>query len=429
MKLLPKMTSAAKWLTILAIVPAFLGACGVQTAAEQKGFSATAGAKNIAVIMTGSHEQHIPKNAGMIREVMSEQAYNFQIMEQQRVTAAQAIQLTANAAAQVDDNGTLLWYFSSHGATNGTLQTFGGMLSFDKVAAAIKTARNGRPLKRLVVIVQACYSGQIVNGSLAVGRTDYPLGATGLGLMAKDTTAGLEQDLRDDANLAAYTNQLLGINNGTRSESAPLVATNPATGKLAEQLLVMSAAARNEPSMYSGDGSHFTKALYTTFKQMRSTPQITMQQFLARVQQNVSSSRPQFRAVPEALVLSEPLYTSMGSGSAVASTTNNVAATTSVQNLALMVKGSGTATQIYVSAQPGTSKILVCEGTIAVCSQPAAQRAEIPSFGNTSTGNRTMFASNWTFKANTTYSVLAVDTAGKVLTSRSVQFKPRQLQQ
>jgi len=276
----------------------FLTGCDyyLSQSAVQKGFAASGGSKNVAVLMSGSGEQHIPKNIAMIRDVMSDPqvGYNFTIIERQKVTAEQAVQTTAEAAKQVGDGGTLLWYFSSHGAPNGSLTTYSRMLKLKQITDAIKSARGGVPLKRLVMIVQACYSGQIVNGSAKVGNSSYSAAA-------------------DDASSIPdqFMNELLANSSGSGGQRPLAYASNDYT-QIAEQILVLSAASRSEMSMYSGDGSHFTKALHKTFKSFGNAPTTNMKTFLEAVQKNVRSSRPQYRAEPEDVILQEPLNKALG---------------------------------------------------------------------------------------------------------------------
>ncbi len=264
--------------------------------AAQKGFAASGSSKNVAVLMSGSGEQHIPKNIAMIRDVMADPqaGYNFRIVERQKVTAEQAVQTTAEAAKEVGEGGTLLWYFSSHGAPNGSLQTYSRMLKLKQITDAIKSARAGVPLKRLVVIVQACYSGQIVNGSAKIDNSSY-------------------SPMNDDGRF--MPDQFMGELMGDQDPNGP---SNPSTyrgkdyAQIADQILVLSASSKSEMSQYSGDGSHFTKALHKTFKGFATAPSTNMKIFLETVQKNVRSSRPQYRAEPEDVILQEPMHKALG---------------------------------------------------------------------------------------------------------------------
>jgi hypothetical protein len=219
--------------------------------------------------------------------------YNFTIVERQRVTAEQAVQTTAEAAKEVGEGGTLLWYFSSHGAPNGSLQTYSKMLKLKQITDAIKSARGGVPLKRLVVIVQACYSGQVVNGSAKIDNSSY--------------SSTIDDDFMPDQ----FMGELV------EDQSAAVIQKPMSYGgkdyaQIAEQILVLSAASKSEMSMYSGDGSHFTKALHKTFKSFASAPATNMKTFLESVQKNVRSSRPQYRAEPEDVILQETLHKTLG---------------------------------------------------------------------------------------------------------------------
>lgn len=307
-----------------------------------KGFSASSGSKNVAVLMSGSHEQHIPKNVRMIREVMSDPngGYNFEIIERQKVTNEQAVQATMEAAKKVGPGGTLLWYFSSHGAPNGALRTFSRQLKLKQITEGIQQARGGVPLKRLVVIVQACFSGQIVNGSAAVQ-------ISGTNLVSDDRPLSTDQ----------YMKQLFGHGEDFYFGNTSLEPA-PKYGQLAEQLIVMSASAKGQYSMYSGDGSHFTKALYKTFKSYGTAHGTTMRTFLNAVQKNTRSSTPQFRAEPES-VLDEPLH--------------NPAGGTAPPSIFLKLGNTNSGSSaLFAAAKTSVDSLMYCLGELTLCSDYSA---------------------------------------------------------
>jgi hypothetical protein len=104
-------------------------------------------------------------------------------------TSDQVIRETANIARQMletdmqawknlQPGGTLFFYMTSHGAPDGSTSTQGGSFQFSQVAAAIREARGGHPLERLVVMYDTCFSGQNITGNRAISQNT---GSTGGG--------------------------------------------------------------------------------------------------------------------------------------------------------------------------------------------------------------------------------------------------------
>jgi len=406
-----------------------LSACGrPDVLSNDKGLSANANAKNVALLMSGSTESHIPKNIGLIKEVFSDQAagYNFRIMEQQRVTDTQAVQFTKQAAAEVDAEGTLAIYFTSHGATDGSVQTFGKMLRFDRLANAIKEVRT-TPLKRLVVIMQACYSGQNVNGTAAIGRDQQPFALASVdnssigGFITNPFAAySKNQEVEDAAQLRSFTDQI----NSTNTRSAFSLAPGQ---PWFQQLLVMSASRAGEQSKYTpGVASHFTQAISKVFKKERANTQLTMFNFLNMVQKSFGSSTPQFRAIPEAQIMSEPVYQTMGQGTYTPNT-NPVpnANPNAVQNIAIMVETTPGGPQLTVSAVTGMTNVSICEGDNKQCAAPTALKQSMPTYGTAANGSRKFFQQIVPLKNGTPYTFFGMDANGQLITQRTVMFKAK----
>jgi hypothetical protein len=75
-------------------------------------------------------------------------------------TARQVIDLVKVSSK---DSDSLFFYFSGHG-NDGVLLADDRTFTFREVADAIKTARENKPLKRLVVMLDSCLSGSFVDG-------------------------------------------------------------------------------------------------------------------------------------------------------------------------------------------------------------------------------------------------------------------------
>lgn len=83
-----------------------------------------------------------------------------EVVKDNQATTADIFSSTAEAASDAD---TLLWYFSGHGNT-GIMLAEDRSFTFSEVANAVIAARKSRPLERLVVMIDSCYSGSFVDG-------------------------------------------------------------------------------------------------------------------------------------------------------------------------------------------------------------------------------------------------------------------------
>lgn len=186
--------------------------------------------------------------------------------------------ILADTAREVKNVDSLIWYYSGHGA-GGALDTGTGFLSFSEVASVIKKARNNAPLKRLLVFVDACESGHIVNG-------DVPI-ITEKRWIQETFFEPLQQE-RD--------------------------------GKLYKQAFVMASSQKDENSADLGEdyGGAFTYSLRMTLAKIRKdNPRATLKEFAdMTIKKTIEESRrdgershtPLYKGFPVADVVNDLLF-------------------------------------------------------------------------------------------------------------------------
>ena len=135
----------------------------------EKGLSATANADNVALFMTAyaSTPQHgslFETDLNQFHEVVTDPDgnYRFKTMVERRVGHYQMLANIRSASQQVSDQGTLLIFLAAHGANNGQIQPDDQRyvtIGYPEVLQAIREGRNGKPFRRLVLFVSACFSG------------------------------------------------------------------------------------------------------------------------------------------------------------------------------------------------------------------------------------------------------------------------------
>jgi hypothetical protein len=148
----------------------FATGCGTRATSRLDGLGSTSRGKNVAIIFGAPNNlEGVPTDVREMSKLIVDPQYNFHFA----VTAkneASVNDITSMSAAAAKDADTLVWFFSGHGG-DGILEAqddpngSDSVFEFHQVADAIKAARGGKPLKRLVVLLDSCDSGSFVNGS------------------------------------------------------------------------------------------------------------------------------------------------------------------------------------------------------------------------------------------------------------------------
>lgn len=219
----------------------------------------------------------------------SDSRFRFQsVISNAKATTQIIFDKTAAGALTAD---SLLWVFSGHGNTGimlGEDKTF----TFREVADVIKATRRNKPLRRLVVFIDACYSGSFVDGST-------PIITEPAGSRATTKCAPRGEDLTARADEAG--------------ENVMDVIEEMA-GDLYKEAFVMSASTKSETSVDLGaeKGGAFTYAMRMVIDEFRTTGvDPTIDEFAkatVRRTQSVGNHTPVYRAFPNAVVLSDKLF-------------------------------------------------------------------------------------------------------------------------
>lgn len=355
----------------------------------------------------------------------------FKVVMINEASTQQILDATRKAAVDAGENGTIFWYFSGHGAESGDLMTIGGMLPFAKVTDTIRDARQ-TPVKRFYAMFDSCFSGQMVDGSAAIdrslNRSQYAL--TG-GEQAVSSSAFLKSTAETYAEIAA----------DSFHESSTVAKIAP---QAYEQLIVVSASQRYEESLAGSSGSMFTEALKNVFKRMKSdSPNATIGQFLDAIKSETKSSSggqhtPASRVMPEQGVLQDSLFIrpvrQQRQEDSVQPRSNAAPAPNGAPAIAVALgatdQASGSA-RVYVNLEAAIARVGLCSGRRDACVRTGSVFLEFrdaPSqtvFPATA-GRKTLeSAKPLKLAAAKPVTILGFDAAGKVVVSRTIQFRPR----
>lgn len=284
-------------------------------------------ANNVALIFGAQNGlKGVATDVREMSRVLSDSSYGFSFKTESNVDASKKTILDSikSKAATVGDRGTLALYFSGHGTKDGRFVTTQGYLGFNEVTNAIKAGRNGRPVKRVIVFNDSCYSGNWIDSS--EGMT----GSSLLGDSSEDASKGrgsVELSEKDGDKLAessvgAISKSMQGENRGN---------------EVFEQLLIMSAARDSETSLDLGvsNGGAFTYALRKTLMQLKSRN--SSAKLKDMVQSTVQLTQDNFRHIPQfnvspAIMMEGALFGRTPQVAAVPVTDSSDNATTPVAN-------------------------------------------------------------------------------------------------
>lgn len=144
----------------------FLVSCGTQpSVSTTQGLGASGSGNNVAVLIGAPNG--LAGVATDIRELttlFSTPDFRFQVFSNGNARVSDILSLVKEKSATAD---SFMFYFSGHGS-RGSMQARDRGFGFREVATAIKEARGNKPLERLLVIIDACYSGSFVDDSAAI---------------------------------------------------------------------------------------------------------------------------------------------------------------------------------------------------------------------------------------------------------------------
>jgi hypothetical protein len=229
--------------------------------------------------------------------------FNFKVTRAERPMTADEIKAGAAQAAKEmidgdtkDAKGTYFFYFSGHGAETGELLAADRTFYFKEVADAIKKARGNRAFKRLVIFVDACFSGNLVDGNGAVSNSD---GGTGGFALAPGAIGGvgLPKVGIDDQAASRYLKALNAFADSVVSLRSGLY----------EQLVLISSSRKTETSGDSGGGGIGTLAFIDALRALGDTEGATIRMLAEGTISNATGQTPVYRIEPPE-VADEPLF-------------------------------------------------------------------------------------------------------------------------
>lgn len=273
-------------------------------------------AKNILVmsaarVLEDSEMYHYRKLLGQMKSAFFEVAGNsrLNLVEGYQLTREQILSTLETTARDVGENGTLIWYMSSHGM-GGKLRSFDKMtIESQELVDAIRRGRKGLgPIRRLYMFFDYC-NAEVSASDFIEGMkkpsTDEVAAAAPLDLMQLSNVYPEEEALRT----------AFGRVGPDASGGLALQGDEP----LFKEALIYSVSPREQVTSRYG----FAEAMKASLAEITPNPKTTLAEFLgllskhiAKTEQVVSGSSPEtkapqravFFALPDNQLLKETLF-------------------------------------------------------------------------------------------------------------------------
>jgi hypothetical protein len=262
-----------------------------------KGLAHSAGGRNVAVLMGAPNGlPGVPTDIVELDRVFKSTELDLgfdEVVKDDTANTDEIFEATAAAASNAD---TLFWYFSGHGNT-GILLAEDRSFTFSEVAEAVMAARNNRPLERLVVMIDSCYSGSFVDGRTPIIPTSGPVGTNG--------TSGDGDTVRS---------KCIPMSGAMASAEDAMAEFARYQGTLYSQAFVLASSTKNETSADLGRsrGGAFTWSLRGVINDASANDRdATIREIAERTRrdtEDVGGHTPVWRGFPSALILGEKFF-------------------------------------------------------------------------------------------------------------------------
>lgn len=261
-------------------------------AQENTGFAVDVTQNNIAGLFTMTDENGRTRNLDLMESVFKDGTLGFKPERYHNVPSNFIYAKIADMASRLDDNGTLLLYFNSHGGGSGNrfiMSASGGNFRFSKALEAIAKVKT---VRRIIFLVDTCHAAGSIQESL---KEDGEL-------------------LRNIQN-ATPTKQLEELPDNYKSRFKPYLGIfDSHDGKIDfgedsgayEEILIISSSSVEDLTTRGV----FASRMYNTFNSVKGDGEITVGEFLKKFADShgKSGQQPYYKLLPNKEMLNEFLF-------------------------------------------------------------------------------------------------------------------------
>jgi hypothetical protein len=285
---------------------AFFALSSATLAQDRAGLSVDPAAENVAVLFTMTDEGGRLRNLQLMKGVFEDGSLGFRVESHHNVSSPFMYSRLEELARGLDGGATLLVYLNSHGGGRGdrfAMTARGGSFKFSKALEAL--GRSGRPLRRLVLLVDTCHAEGSIQDS--TGEDGQLL----RNLKMSRPTAFLPElpdsyDRGDLPFIAPFVNLVpTDRKYGGQTVVKPVVDYGRDSGVYEEMLIISSSSVED----YSIRGV-FAERLAASFNKVKDDRSTTVGEFLKAFADSHgrSGQQPHYKVIPDDSMFGELLF-------------------------------------------------------------------------------------------------------------------------
>lgn len=275
-------------------------------AQERAGLSVDPAAGNVAALFTMTDESGRLKNLQLMESVFKDGSLGFSVETHHNVSSPFIYTRLEELARELPQGGTLLAYLNSHGGGSGdkfAMSAQGGSFKFSKALQAM--GKSGRPIRRLVLLVDTCHAaGSIQDSTGEDGELLRNLKvATPTSFLPELPSSYARKDL-------PFTSPFVNMvpteaKRGGKVVMQPVVYYGEDSG-VWDELLIISSSSVEELSVRGA----FASRLASTFGSVKDDGGITVGEFLRKFAESHGGSgqQPHYKVLPDSSMFGEPLF-------------------------------------------------------------------------------------------------------------------------
>lgn len=278
----------------------------VAAAQDHVGLSADPAAGNLAVLFTMTDEGGRLKNLELMKSVFEDGTLGFSLETHHNVSSPFIYEKLESLAASMPSGGTLIVYLNSHGGGSGdrfAMTAQGGSFKFSKALESIR--KSGRPVRRLILLVDTCHAeGSIQDSTGGDGELLRNLKIASPTAFLPELPSSYSR--RDMPFISPFVTMVPTDERfGGRTVMKAVVDYGEGSGAW-EELLIISSSSVEDMSVRGT----FATRLAETFKSVRGERGVTVGEFLKRFAEShgKSGQQPHYKVLPDDSMFGELLF-------------------------------------------------------------------------------------------------------------------------
>jgi len=280
--------------------------CSAAQGQENAGLSVDPVGGNVAALFTMTDEGGRLRNLELVEGVFKDGALGFSVERHHNVSSTFIYSRLESLAGSIPQGGTLLVYLNSHGGGSGDrfiMTAKDGNFRFSKALAAMGKA--GRPVRRLVLLVDTCHAeGSIQESTGDDGELLRNLRvASPAGFLPELPSSYSRKQLpfiSPFVNFVPTDQKLRG-----QTVMRPVVDYGEGSG-VWDELLIISSSSVEDLTVRG----IFASKLASAFNSTKGDRSVTVGEFLKRFADShgKSGQQPHYKVLPDASMFDEPLF-------------------------------------------------------------------------------------------------------------------------